>query len=107
MSVIDLNMVTAITMEARVVNLEEKLVEINKAESGVGMRVLKGLAYVAFSTVAIYWISKVLQNYLAYPVYTTVSLENNETFTWPSLTICNPYYTTTVATWDFHITVPE
>ena len=52
------------------------------------VRAVKWIGWLIFSGITIFWISKVLEKYLSYPVSTAVTLVKNETFTMPSITIC-------------------
>ena len=69
--------------------------EIKKSKNSIFIRGLRGVAYITMSMAAIFWIWEVLANYFSYPVYSTVTLVNNETLTYPSISVCtrHRYYT--------------
>ena len=70
-----------------VINQKEEESKLNHCETF--MKGLRYMAYIISSIIAVFWISKVFENYLSYPVYTKVTLIDNNTFNWPSITVCS------------------
>ena len=63
-------------------------IQSKNEEKSKFVKTLQWIAYIAITCVALYWTIEVLTTYFSYPVSTSVTLEENDTYTWPILTVC-------------------